>query len=53
MSKYIVVAKEIETGKSFRASIELDSQKEAHDFKAYMESFQTGRYTYSILEFQA
>ena len=54
MSKYIVVAKEIETGKSFRASIVLETQKEAQDYKSYLESFFTNeRYTYSILEFDA
>lgn len=54
MTNFIVVAKEIETGKSFRASMVLDTQKEAHDFKAYLESFSTsGRYSYSLLEFDA
>ena len=53
MTQFLVVAQEIETGKSFSASLVLETQKEAHDFKAYLESFQTGRYTYFILEFQA
>ena len=54
MTNFIVVAKEIETGKSFRASIELDNREEAEGFKAYLESFSTsGRYSYSLLEFDA
>ena len=53
MTQFLVVAQEIETGKSFRASIELDSREEAERSMLMLVNFSSQRYTFSILEYEA
>lgn len=56
MINYIVVAMDIKTGKSHRASVEFDTRQEAEVYKYRLEEgliFTSKEYTFSILEYEA